>query len=270
MPDWLTAIVLGLVEGLTEFIPVSSTGHLLLTQKLLEALNLTKGNWDAFIIMIQLGAILAVVLLYFQRLWAVVMRLPNDPKARRFVLSILIAFLPAAVIGLALHHVIEAAFGDPRLICICLIVGGVVLAVIDRWHPAPTHNDAMRYPLLTSLGVGLFQCLALIPGVSRSGATIIGATLLGGDRRSAAEFSFFLAIPTMVGAFAYEGWKVRHDIDTAHLELIAIGFVMAFLSGAVVVRVLVDFVSRRGFGVFAIWRIVVGAAGLALLAWAGK
>ncbi len=128
----------------------------------------------------------------------------------------------------------------------------------------------MRYPLLTSLGVGLFQCLALIPGVSRSGATIIGATLLGGDRRSAAEFSFFLAIPTMVGAFAYEGWKVRHDIDTAHLELIAIGFVMAFLSGAVVVRVLVDFVSRRGFGVFAIWRIVVGAAGLALLTWAGN
>jgi undecaprenyl-diphosphatase len=270
MPDWLTAIVLGLVEGLTEFIPVSSTGHLLLTQTLLQALGLTHGGWDVFIVMIQLGAILAVVLLYFQRLWLVLLRLPSDPRSRRFVLSVLIAFLPAAAIGLAFHHIIEAAFANPKLICGTLIVGGVVLLIIDRWHPAPRHNDAMRYPLLMALGIGFFQVLSLIPGTSRSGATIVGATLLGADRRSAAEFSFFLAMPTMAGAFAYDAWKNRHLIDMSHAELIAIGFVVSFISGVVVVRTLLDFVSKRGFTPFAVWRIVVGAGGLALLTWAGK
>jgi len=270
MPDWLIAIVLGIVEGLTEFIPVSSTGHLLLTQTLLEGLGYMRGNWDAFTVMIQLGAILAVMLLYFQRLLGVALRIPSDPRARRFVLSVLIAFLPAGVLGFALHHVIEGFFGNPRLICITLIVGGVILAVVDRWHPEPRHTDAMRYPLLTSLGIGLFQCLSLVPGVSRSGSTIVGATLLGCDRRSSAEFSFFLAMPIMVGAFTLDAWKHRHDITSGQEELIVIGFVVSFLVGAVVVRTLLDYVSRRGFGFFAIWRIVVGAGGLALLAWAGK
>lgn len=271
MPDWLTAIVLGLVEGLTEFIPVSSTGHLLLTDTLLTSLGLTHTNWDVFIVLIQLGAILAVVLLYFQRLWTVALRLPSDPRARRFVLSVLIAFLPAAALGFAFHHIIEDVFfKDPRLICYSLIGGGIVLAIIDRWHPAPRHNDAMRYPILTSLGIGLFQCLSLVPGVSRSGATIVGATMLGCDRRSSAEFSFFLAMPIMVGAFALDGWKHRHEIDIAHAEIIAIGFVVSFLAGAVVVRTMLDFVSKRGFTAFAIWRIVVGAGGLALLTWVGK
>jgi undecaprenyl-diphosphatase len=269
MPDWLTAIVLGLVEGITEFIPVSSTGHLLLTDVLLTRLGLTHANWDVFIVMIQLGAILAVVLLYFHRLWLVALRLPSDPRARRFVLSVLLAFLPAAALGFAFHHQIEGFFGNPRLICATLIVGGVVLLIIDRWHPAPRHNDAMRYPLLTSLGIGLFQCLSLVPGVSRSGSTIVGATLLGCDRRSAAEFSFFLAMPIMVGAFALDGWKHRHDISLANAELIAIGFVVSFISGAVVVRTMLDFVQKRGFTLFAIWRIVVGGAGLFLLTWAG-
>ncbi|MGA0602600.1 undecaprenyl-diphosphate phosphatase [Caulobacter sp. KR2-114] len=270
MPDWLTAIVLGIVEGLTEFIPVSSTGHLLLTQTLLERLGLMHGNWDAFTVMIQLGAILAVVLLYFQRLLLVALRLPSDPKSRRFVLSVLIAFIPAGIMGFLFHHMIEGFFSNPRLICITLIVGGVILWVVDRWHPAPRHTDAMRYPLLTSLGIGLFQCLSLVPGVSRSGSTIVGATLLGCDRRSSAEFSFFLAIPIMIGAFSLDAWKHRHDLTGGQTELIAIGFVVSFLVGMVVVRVLLDYVSKRGFTFFAIWRIVVGAAGLALLTWAGK
>ncbi|HWA63763.1 MAG TPA: undecaprenyl-diphosphate phosphatase [Caulobacteraceae bacterium] len=270
MPDWLIAIILGVVEGLTEFIPVSSTGHLLLTDVLLSSLDMTRSDWTIFVVMIQLGAVLAVVLLYFQRLWTVAMRLPNDPRARRFVVSVLVAFLPAAALGAVFHHQIEANFGNPRLICITLIVGGVILAVIDRWHPEPRYNDAMRYPILTSIGIGLFQCLSLVPGVSRSGSTIVGGMLLGCDRRSAAEFSFFLAIPIMVGAFALDGWKHRHDIDLAHAQIIALGFVVSFVVGAIVVRTMLDFVQKRGFGFFAVWRIVVGAGGLALLAWAGK
>lgn len=270
MPDWLIAIVLGIVEGLTEFIPVSSTGHLLLTQTALEALGLMKGNWDAFTVMIQLGAVLAVMVLYFQRLWMVALRLPSDPRARRFVVSVLVAFMPAAALGFAFHHMIEGFFSNPRLICVTLIIGGVILAVVDRWHPAPRHTDAMRYPLLTSLGIGVFQCLSLVPGVSRSGSTIIGATLLGCDRRSSAEFSFFLAMPIMVGAFALDAWKHRHDITGGQEELIAIGFVVSFLAGAVVVRTMLDYVSKRGFTFFAVWRIAVGCAGLALLTWAGK
>ena len=270
MPDWLTAIVLGIVEGLTEFIPVSSAGHLLLTQTLLEKLGLMHGNWDAFTVMIQLGAILAVVVLYFQRLLLVALRLPSDPKSRRFVVSVLIAINPAGILGFLFHHAIAGFFSNPKLICISLIVGGVVLWVVDRWHPAPRHTDAMRYPLLTSLAIGLFQCLSLVPGVSRSGSTIIGATLLGCDRRSAAEFSFFLAIPIMVGAFTLDAWKHRHGLSGGQTELIAVGFVVSVLVGLVVVRVLLDYVSKRGFTFFAIWRIVVGAGGLALLTWAGK
>jgi undecaprenyl-diphosphatase len=263
MPDWLVAIVLGLVEGLTEFIPVSSTGHLLLTKT---AMGLTDPAWDTFIVLIQLGAILAVVALYFQRLWAVLVGLPTKPEARRFALSILIAFLPAVVLGFALHDFIKSVlFESPALICWSLLIGGFVLLALDRWPPTPRHGDAMNYPLLTSLGIGFFQCLSMVPGVSRSGATIVGALLLRGDKRSAAEFSFFLAIPTMVGAFAYDLYKSRDSIDASHAGLIAIGFVTAFVSGMVVIKVMLDFVAKRGFAPFAWWRIVVGVVGLGLI-----
>jgi undecaprenyl-diphosphatase len=263
MPDWLLAIILGVVEGLTEFIPVSSTGHLILAKT---ALGLTETRWDTFIVLIQLGAILSVVLLYFERLWRVVIRLPTDPTARAFALSVVIAFLPSAVLAVIFRHYIEAAFSNPQLICLTLIVGGVVLIVLDRLKLEPRHKDAMRFPLLTSMGIGLFQCLSLIPGVSRSGATITGALLLGTDKRSAAEFSFFLAIPTMLGAFVFDFVKHVDEMDFHNLGTLAIGFVVSFVVGLIVVRSLLDFVSKRGFTIFGVWRIVVGGAGLALLA----
>ncbi|MGE5500947.1 MAG: undecaprenyl-diphosphate phosphatase [Ignavibacteriales bacterium] len=263
MADWLNAVLLGLIEGLTEFIPVSSTGHLLLAK---EALGLKDPSWDTFIVLIQLGAILAVVALYFHRLWQVVVRLPSDPEARRFALSVLIAFLPAVVVGLALHDFIKRVlFDSPLIICWSLILGGIVLIALDRAEPRPRHHDAMKLPLRTSLGVGIFQCLAMIPGVSRSGATILGGVVMGADKRAATEFSFFLAIPTMVAAFALDAWESRHALSADQAGIIAVGFVVAFLSGLVVVRVLLDFVARRGLSPFGWWRIVVGAIGLIAL-----
>ncbi len=267
MPDWLSAIVLGLVEGFTEFIPVSSTGHLLLTKTLM---GLTDPKWDTFIVLIQLGAILAVVALYFQRLWAVLVGLPTKAEARRFAISVLIAFLPAVVLGLVLHDFIKTVmFESPALICWSLLIGGVALLGIDRMAKTPKYFDSMQYPWLTSLGIGLFQCLSMIPGVSRSGATIVGGLLLGGDKRSAAEFSFFLAIPTMVGAFAYDLYKSRDQISMDSASLIAIGFVVSFVSGLVVIKAMLGFVAKHGFAPFAWWRILVGGAGLLLLTFAG-
>ncbi|HEX5775109.1 MAG TPA: undecaprenyl-diphosphate phosphatase [Caulobacteraceae bacterium] len=264
MADWLYAIILGLVEGLTEFIPVSSTGHLLLAK---EALGLGPQPWDTFIVMIQLGAILAVVALYFGRLWKVLLDLPGkDPAARRFAISVLLAFLPSAVAGFLLHDFIKAVLFDPTIVCVTLIIGGLVLLALERWAPKPREHDAMSFSLKTALGVGLFQCLSIIPGVSRSGATILGGLLLGVEKRAAAEFSFFLAIPTMVGAFALDFWESRDFLTGDALGLIAIGFVVSFVSGWFVVKTMLDFVARHGFAPFAWWRIVVGAVGLVLLA----
>jgi undecaprenyl-diphosphatase len=262
MADWLNAVILGLIEGLTEFIPVSSTGHLLLAK---HALGLDK-SWDTFVVLIQLGAILSVVVLYFQRLWGVLLRLPSDPAARRFVLSVLIAFLPAVAAGLGLHKLISGSLMENiGLICWSLIVGGVLLIILDRWRPTPRHEDAMTLPLHTSLIIGLMQCLALIPGVSRSGATIAGAMLAGVDRKAAAEFSFFLAMPTMAGAFALSLWDARKTLDTGQAWLIGIGFGVSFVVGLLVVRWMIDFVGKRGFALFGVWRIVVGALGLWLI-----
>lgn len=262
MPDWFYAIILGLVEGLTEFIPVSSTGHLLLTKT---AFGLPDGSWDTFIVMIQLGAILAVVALYFGRLWHVAMTL-NRPSSRKFVLSVLLGSIPGIIAGLALHDVIKHVFFESvSLICWSLIIGGVVLLFIERLAPRPSHHQAMDFPLLTSLGIGVFQCLALVPGVSRSGATILGGRLLRCDSRASAEFSFFLAIPIMMGAFVLDAWENRDAFDMHALWLIAIGFVVSFIAGALVVKTMLDFVQRRGLAPFGWWRIAAGAAGLLLL-----
>ena len=262
MPAWLDAIILGLIEGLTEFIPVSSTGHLLLAKL---ALGLQGATWDTFIVLIQLGSILAVVALYFGKLWSVALRLPTDPSARRFVLSVLVAFFPAIIAGVGLHDIIkQVLFESPRLICVSLIVGGGALIALDRMQPT-RHIDAMHLPLGKSLLIGLFQCLSLIPGVSRSGATIAGAVLLGVEKRAAAEFSFFLAMPTMAGTFAYDLYKSRDALSMDQAGLIAIGFVVAFASGLVVVKLMLDFVSRRGLTPFGIWRIALGTIGLVLL-----
>ncbi len=266
MSDWLAAIILGLVEGLTEFIPVSSTGHLLLTQKLL---GLTDPRWTSFVVLIQLGAILAVVALYFARLWKVLIGLPTDPKARHFAISVVIAFLPAMVVGVFLYDFITTVlFDSVQTICISLIVGGVALMLLERFAPRPTAHDAMTLSWKRSLGVGLFQCVSVIPGVSRSGATIAGGLVLGLDKRAAAEFSFFLAIPTMVGASTWDIVQSGAQIDWSFGEIIAIGFVVSFVSGWFVVRTMVDFVARHGFAPFAWWRIVVGVVGLALV-WTG-
>ncbi len=257
----LVAAFLGLVEGLTEFIPVSSTGHLLLAAHFLGF----ESSGKTFEVVIQLGAILALLLVYFHRLVAVFAAAPHDPAARRFIWSVLIAFLPAVVIGVAAHDFIkQVLFESPMLIAVMLILGGVVLILVDRLQLPVRHDDAMRFPLPMSLAIGVIQCLAMIPGVSRSGATIVGSLMLGASKRAAAEFSFFLSMPTMAGAFAYDLYKSRHILDFSDIWLIVIGFVMAFLSALVVVRVLLAFVSRNGYGVFGWWRILIG--GLALVA----
>jgi undecaprenyl-diphosphatase len=264
MADWLAAIILGLVEGLTEFIPVSSTGHLLLTQKLL---GLTDPRWTSFVVLIQLGAILAVVALYFARLWKVLIGLPTDPQARRFALSVLIAFLPSVLVGLFLYDFIKLVlFDSVPVICISLIVGGFGLLALERFAPQPTADDAMKLSWRRALGVGLFQCLSVVPGVSRSGATIAGGLMLGLDKRAAAEFSFFLAIPTMVAASTWDIIQSGSAIDWDFGGIIAIGFVVSFISGWIVVKTMVDFVARHGFAPFAWWRIVIGLIGLGLVA----
>lgn len=263
MPDWLAAIILGLVEGLTEFIPVSSTGHLLITK---EMLGLTDARWDPFIYMIQLGAILAVVVLYFMRLWKVLLGLFGpDPAARRFAISVLIAFFPSALLGLLAKDVLFAVLFNSLFVFISLIVGGVALLVIERLAPAPREHDAMTLSFRSAAMIGLYQCLSIIPGVSRSGATIVGGLLSGVDKRAAAEFSFFLAIPTMVGAFALSLWETRDVLTADFIQLVAIGFVVSFVSGLFVVRTMLDFVAKHGFAPFAWWRIAVGVLGLTAL-----
>ena len=259
------AALLGVLEGLTEFIPVSSTGHILLAGHFMGFQSTGK----AFEVLIQLGAILAILSVYFARLWRMLVDLPSDRATQSFVLGILLAFLPAAVIGVLAHGFIkEVLFETPMLICIMLILGGFVLLWVDRRAVSPKYTDASKFPLSVYFRIGLFQCLAMLPGTSRSGATIVGALLLGADKRSAAEFSFFLAMPTMVGAFAYDLYKNRDVLSAADLPIIATGFVAAFVVAVVVVRRLLDFVSRRGYAPFAWWRLIVGTLGLAaLLVW---
>ncbi len=258
--DWLYAVILGIVEGLTEFIPVSSTAHLIIARDLLGL----GGDWDSFIVLIQLGAILAVVAAYLGRFWTIAKGLPTLPTSRRFVISVAVAFLPAALVGVLLHDFIKAVlFESPKLIFAFLLIGGVLLLFMDRLGRGGAIKDATALPLPRALGIGVVQCLSMIPGVSRSGATIVGGLLLGLDKRAAAEFSFFLAIPTMAGAFAYDLYKSGAELSGHQFGLIAVGFVTAFVSGLFVVRTMLDFVGRHGFGVFAWWRIALGAGGLA-------
>jgi undecaprenyl-diphosphatase len=265
METW-QAVVLGILEGLTEFIPVSSTGHVLLAGHFLGV----HSPGRAFEVLIQLGAILAILAVYFARLWQTARALPHDGQARHFVAAVLIAFLPAAVAGAGLHGFIKGVlFETPALICAMLIVGGVVLLIVDRIALTPRYTDAASFPVGLAFKIGLCQTLAMIPGVSRSGATIVGALLMGADKRAAAEFSFFLAIPTMAGAFAYDLYKNWSTMDVANATPIVIGFATAFLAGMFVVRSLLDFISRHGYAPFGWWRIVVGSLGLAALALGG-
>jgi undecaprenyl-diphosphatase len=263
LSDLFKAVILGIVEGLTEFIPVSSTGHLLLVDHFFGFSDKKFG--DSFAILIQLGAILALLSIYFARLWKIALALPSDPGARRFVVSVLIAFLPAVVIGIVAYKTIKEVLFNPWIVCVSLVVGGVILLVVDRLPLKPRHHDATQYPLPMSLGIGLCQCLAMIPGVSRSGATIVSAMLLGADRRSATEFSFFLAIPTMVGVFVYELYKNWAQMGGTGTLIIAVGFATSFIAGWFVVKSLLDYVSSHGFTLFVWWRIIVGGLGLVAL-----
>lgn len=266
MPDTLvSALILGVIEGLTEFLPVSSTGHLLLAGHFMGF----QSSGRTFEVVIQLGAVLAIVWVYFSRLWGVARSVGTDPGAQWFVATILLAFLPAAVIGVLAHGFIKTVlFETPQLIAWMLIAGGLVLLVVDRLAPAPRHDNAMRLPLRTSVTIGFIQCLAMVPGVSRSGATIVGALMLGVSRRAAAEFSFFLSLPTMLGAFTYDLWKNRAVLDSGAWAEIAVGFVAAAITGIFVVRWMLAWVTKNGFAIFGWWRIIVGSAALVAL-WLG-
>src|SRR6202051_687837 len=262
--DTIRAVILGILEGVTEFLPVSSTGHLLLAERFF---NLGEGNfWNSFSILIQLGAILAIVVLYFGKLWRVALGMFSNAEDRRFVIGLLVAFLPAAVIGAAAGHYIKAYLFNPWVVCFSLIVGGAILLWVDQLDLKPHEHDATTFPLPMYLGIGFAQCLAMIPGVSRSGASIVAAMLLGADKRAAAEVSFFLAIPTMVGAFAYDFYMIRDEMSFDHAGIIAIAFVGAFVVAIIVVKSFLSYVTRHGFSLFAWWGFIVGTLGLVALA----
>src|SRR5258708_31818116 len=264
MSDWVRAVILGIVEGVTEFLPVSSTGHLLLAERFFD---LGEGDfWKSFAILIQLGAILAIVALYSAKLGRVALGMFSNPDDRRFVIGVLVAFLPAVVIGLIAGKYIKEFLFNPWVVCFSLIVGGAILMWVDQLDLNPHEDDATKFPLLMYLWIGIAQCLAMIPGVSRSGASIVAAMLLGAEKRAAAEFSFFLAIPTMVGAFAYDFYKNRGEMTTDHLGIIAIGFVVSFITAMIVARSFLSYVTRHGFTFFEWRRVIVGTAGLMRLA----
>jgi undecaprenyl-diphosphatase len=259
MTQLFEALLLGFIEGLTEFLPVSSTGHLLLVGHFLGFQSTGK----AFEVLVQLGAILAILSVYSGRLWEIAKAVPHDPAARRFVIGVFIAFLPAAAIGALLHGFIKEVLFNPWIVCTTLLLGGLVLFILDGLRLDARYDDATRFPLPMYAKIGFIQCLAMIPGVSRSGATIVGAMLLGAEKRAAAEFSFFLAMPTMAGAFSYDLLKNYSSLSADDVTLIVAGFLAAFVSALLVVRTLLAYVSRHGYTPFAWWRIVVGAAGLA-------
>lgn len=253
------AALLGFLEGLTEFLPVSSTGHLLLAGHFLGFDS--KGN--TFEVVIQLGAILALTSVYATLVLRLFLRARHDDAARRSIVSVLLAFLPAVVVGVVAHDFIKMVlFETPRLIAMMLILGGVILLVIDRIAPDPIHHDALALPFGKSLVIGICQCLAMVPGVSRSGATIVGALLLGVEKRAAAEFSFLLSLPTMGAAVAYDLFKTRDMLDFGAVWDIAVGFAVAFITAVAVVRWVLSYISRNGYALFGWWRIIVGSAAL--------
>jgi len=262
--DLIKAAVLGIVEGLTEYLPVSSTGHLLLLEHVFGWGDDDFGK--SFAILIQLGAILALLTIYFGRIWALSKEMFTQWAAARFVIGVLLAFLPAAIVGALAYHVIKSYLFDVRIVCISLIVGGFVLLWIDRLNLKARYHEATGFPLPMYLGIGLIQCISMVPGVSRAGATIVGAMLFGADRRSAAEFSFWLAMPTMVGAFAYEIYKSRGELALGgNVAVTAVGFAFSFIFGWIVVKTFLGYVQRHSFALFAWWRILLGAGGLTAL-----
>jgi undecaprenyl-diphosphatase len=267
VPILIIAIILGIVEGVTEFLPVSSTGHLILATELL---GFDAEKWGAFNVIIQLGAILAIVVLYWRTFWAVLEGLFKGQRVSwLFVRNVLVGFLPSAILGFLLINNIEALLGNAKVVAWALILGGVAILVIERVVKQTPIVGVAEMPLGTAIGIGLVQCLSMIPGVSRSGATIMGGLSLGVERRTAAEFSFFLAIPTMLGATTLEFVKHRDTLMAGAggvgFGTVAVGFVVSFVVAIVVVKGFVHYISRHGFAPFAWYRILVGGAALVWL-----
>ena len=265
MDNTIAAALLGLLEGLTEFIPVSSTGHLLLAGHFLGF----ESESRTFEVVIQLGAILALISVYAVKLGQLFAAARTELWARKAIVSVALAFLPAAFAGLFLHKFIkEVLFETPMVIVVSLILGGILLLFVDRLAPQqPKHVDALHIPWGKSLAIGLCQCIAMIPGVSRSGATIVGALMMGVEKRAAAEFSFLLSLPTMIAAVGYDLFKNRDVLDFSAMSDIAVGFAVAFVSGVFVVRWVLGYVGKHGYAIFGWWRIIVGlVAGAALMA----
>lgn len=264
MQDIVNAVLLGIIEGLTEFLPVSSTAHLLIARDILGFAP----PGDVFEIVIQFGAILSVVAVYWRKFWDVVVGLPTSPQARQFALAVIVAFLPAAVFGAALHgfikHVLFSPAVAPWVIATTLILGGILILVFERIAPKPRYLDGDHLPLKKALQIGLCQVLAIIPGVSRSGATILGGELLGVDRKAAAAFTFYLAVPTMFGATVLDLYKNRAVLTAAAQVEIAVGFVVSFIVAYIVVKTFIAFVGRFGLKPFGWYRLIAGGA---LLAW---
>lgn len=265
MSDWMIAVFLGIIEGLTEFLPVSSTGHLILAGELI---GFTDNSSVAFKIAIQLGAILAVLLVYWRRFWTVGTGLLKfEPGPVAFTRNILLGFAPALLIGVVAYDAIRAAMQTPQIVAIALITGGILILVLERVVKNVRFNSVEDIPFGTALSIGLVQCTAMLPGVSRSGATIMGGLMMGVERKTAAEFSFFLAVPTMLAATVYALWKDRALLSADDLDMIGIGFFTAFLVALVVVKAFVAVVGRYGFAPFAYYRIVVGGAALLWLSY---
>jgi undecaprenyl-diphosphatase len=263
MTELATALLLGIIEGLTEFIPVSSTGHLIL---LVDLLGFEGPPGRVFEIVIQFGAILAVCWLYRAKLLSVFAGLISAERdAYLFSRNLLFAFLPAALIGVQFHQVIKTALFSPLVVSVALIVGGILIILIEKRRPTPTIATTEALGWKRALAIGFCQALAMIPGTSRSGATIMGALLFRMERKAAAEFSFFLAIPTMLAAATYDTYKNWHQLDASGMEVIGVGFVSAFIVALLVVKHVVDFISRHGFIPFAWYRIAVGSTMLVLL-----
>jgi undecaprenyl-diphosphatase len=266
MHNLFNDVVLGIVEGFTEFLPVSSTAHLLIVQDLLGFAP----PGEVFPIVIQFGAILAVVAVYWRRFWDVLVTLPTSRDSQRFALGVVLAFLPAAVFGAALHGFIKSVLFAPdiapKVIAATLILGGILILIFERLAPKPRHLDGDKLPLSTMFWIGVFQVLAIIPGVSRSGATILGGELIGVDRKAGALFTFYLAVPTMFGATVFDLWKNRAILNLDAGIDIAIGFVVSFVVAIFVVRAFIGFIGRYGLKPFGWYRLAAGLGIIAALA----
>jgi undecaprenyl-diphosphatase len=258
--SWLDALLLGLVEGITEFLPISSTGHLILTSSLL---HLAGEAVDRHRIVIQGAAILAVCWEYRMRLWTTLTSLLSDRRAQRFAVNVFLAFIPLAVLGLLFEHQIEALLFAPIPVALALVIGGVVILWAEQRRHVVSVPEVDDLTPARAFGIGLVQALALIPGTSRAAASIIGGLFLGLSRRAATEFSFFVAIPTLLAATAYKLWEARHTLSLAEAEPLAISSIVAFVSALLSIRLLLRFVSQHSFAVFAWYRIAFGAAVLA-------